>query len=67
MVECCQEVHGTCKALAGMMRSLNCQVFGLHVSDVMSQLLEIVEFQTHAFVCFEDLIVACLLAILIVG
>ena len=50
-----------------MMRSLNCQAFGLHVSDVMSQLLVIVEFQTRAFVCFVDLIVACLLAILIVG
>jgi hypothetical protein len=34
--ECCQAVHGTCKALAVMMRSLNCQVSGLHVSDAMS-------------------------------
>ncbi len=34
--ECCQVVHDTCKALAVMMRSLNCQVSGLHVYDVMN-------------------------------
>ncbi len=36
MVGCCQAAHGTCKALAVMTRSLNCQVSGLHVYDVMS-------------------------------